>query len=192
MERIIEVRVSFDDNYKIENICENKNEVSQSLERSGKFCNIRMKQIKTQVPSYAYSFKMATNSSEKDFNKLIKIVIYENAEKFGTKIAESVEFYKETFDVEEPNYSIHFKECIIDIPLLNANDTHKESTRHCVQKSTELEEISKKISEAMENGRFDITWECISRKSRKNLKKLGYKIKWDICFDCYIISWEKI
>lgn len=58
----------------------------------------------------------------------------------------------------------------------------------------EMERISKKISDAIEDGKFRIKIDKLSGITRMQLEKLGYKIDSDSeFFGTYdVISWDKI
>ena len=123
MERVICVLVYFSDNYKIKYTCRNKNEISMLLRKYGISYKIDMIQTRILLPSMAVHFDMLINSSEKDFDKLVKNAIYENEEKFGEKIIEAIEDYRRIYNVDNPNFSIYFEEGTSDFSEDKTDDT---------------------------------------------------------------------
>lgn len=78
--------------------------------------------------------------------------------------------------------------------LLSASEAHKKTTdniRDCLTK--ELEEISKRISDAIANGKFYINGDgCLQYETTQRLEELGYKVKTENQYneDYWNISWK--
>lgn len=78
--------------------------------------------------------------------------------------------------------------------LLSASESHKKTVDNIKNCSTkELVEISKKISDAIVNGRFSISGDdCLQYETIQRLEELGYKVQTgNQCNEQYwSISWK--
>ena len=78
--------------------------------------------------------------------------------------------------------------------LLSASEAHKKTTdniKNCLTK--ELAEISKKISDAIANGKFSISDDgCLQYETTQRLEELGYKVQTGSQYNerYWSISWK--
>lgn len=78
--------------------------------------------------------------------------------------------------------------------LLSASEAHKKTVDNIKSCSTkELAEISKRISEAIADGKFSVSGDgCLQYETTQRLKELSYKVKTGIQYNeqYWSISWK--
>ena len=81
-----------------------------------------------------------------------------------------------------------------DVTLLSASEAHKNTVNNIKNCSTkQLAEISKRISDAIADGRFSINENgCLQYETTQRLEELGYKVKTGSQYNesYWSISWK--
>ena len=81
-----------------------------------------------------------------------------------------------------------------DVILLSASDAHKKTVNNIKNCSTkELKEISKRIRDAITDGKFSISGDgCLQYETTQRLEELNYKVQTGIQYNeqYWSISWK--